>query len=441
MRISCRAMLIGVVSVSAACNNNPADVDPPVLTSSVSSADTWAGGTIRVMLRGGDDEAPIPIVRVGGTPLTIARHDDTTFTVTLPVTPGTVTLQIEQPDGATSTHDVKLRGFVGQVFRPSVEGKLLHVPGGTPTEFYGAMTDGLVQFSVATGLPTRKWGDSTHSLLCNNTVGTGWRTGEILLRGKNAQGACGAYYTWRPTGDQLVRMDSYGTSGRYPMGFLHETKYITGTIDDHAANIMTCVPGGGCTTVIPTPKSFLMWSVGVSQARKRLVTHASDGGLYSLETGELVYAFGRRSMRIKNSAFSVTGDTIYVVADGDLNAVFASGTVFQLTDAGVMLDSIMTQGAPRAIAEDPVRGLLYVAEVVTATQKMELRGYDKKTLQLVTVQPMDAGTGSAFAQMDYFEVVIDEASDHLYIVGTLMSSASGPQRIPAIIAKFSLPAA
>lgn len=447
MRPPLRPAVFAILALVAACDD-PVTPDPVPLTTSLSATEAWARGSIRVILRGGVGLVPMPTVRVGAAPLTVVRHDDTTFTVTLPATPGTVTLQVEQADGTSSSHDVKLHGFVGPVFRPSIEGKLLHVPGGPPTHFFGGMTDGLVRFDVATGLPIQKWGDSTHSLLCSNVVGPGWGGDEIILRGRNSQGGCRSPAPWRVTGTQIgPRPSTLGgglaylpDGGAFPVALVQEFTPIAGS-RQNAADLHGCTwdgTGFRCSWQQADPRSSGMWSVGSSHTRQRLVTHALDAAIYNLQTGAVVYRVGRfdfpRRVRVWNSTFSATGDTIYLVTSG-----LEEGTIFQVTDAGALLDSIVSARFPFALAADPVRELLYVAATGAGRRDMALEVYDKKTLQLVTVQGMDRATSAAFETMDYFEVVVDESTDHLYIVGTFMSSQSGSTRYPAAIAKFSLP--
>jgi hypothetical protein len=342
-------------------------------------AAAWSGGEIALVSTG--IRGTLPRVRLGADSVAVRRVDDSTVAALVPQdASGILPISVVHEPDSLPLGNVTLYGYTGTSPGPDLSGFVLPIPGAPTPQFYANGTTGLVRgdarFSTVVSFP-----DSVHDPYCQVGPGPSFDLSHLVVTLGNGV-SCGQAIV-RQVSPDLLPLDSIpgSPSQTRVIAEVAPGKWLK-TFITYAATI------DGTDTV---PLIQYYDGVGMNEIHQiRLSPRGDRAAAVALENSIWVFSITPFDTTFaapaiphgRGAEFSQTGDTLYVIGvDGYDSSAHALLVAVDAT-SGMELKRVVLSQSPVALALDPVRPWIYVAEGQTCCT-MSLEVLDRRSMSRV----------------------------------------------------------
>lgn len=350
-------------------------------------AAAWSGGDVALVSTA--FIGALPRVRLGADTITVRRVDDSTVAASVPSDfAGATTLSVVLGVDSLPLGDVAIYGFTGIADGPSLSGFVLPIPGAPAPQFYANGATGLVRGDARFSTVTTFFPDSVQGPNCQIGPGPSFDPSHVVGTPPNGIG-CGQPIVWQVTPNLLPLDTIPGIPGQTRLiAEIAPGKWLK-TFITYAAAIES-------TDTVPIFRYYV--GVGMSEIHQIRISPRGDRAA-AVAIDKDIWVFGvtpfdtvftvAATYRGSGAAFSASGDTLFVIGLDNLGAALL---VAVNATTGAELARLRLATAPYALALDPVRPWIYVAEMQTCCTVL-LEVVDLRTLGRVGLLAPPAGVG------------------------------------------------
>ena len=300
---------LAVSAVAAACSDSQQAVPVDVR---LSASTLWAGDTLRLYSAGFAPPAASHVL-IDGVAATAVAADDTTLAVALPLLAGDVVITVTGDLVVPLDTVVHTHGFRSVVTGPLLTGVPVPYPGRYAVTFFAADTGGARLLSALT-MVGPSYPRSMHDARCGRGPGPSYDTMAIVLATSGTSVCGGKQQQWKAS-PTFVLTDSGQTTGMgyWSMGQLGPQVWYKGV---HHSVCVTGPAAAPCpvTTGVGEAPTGVRISPKGDRAIALMYPAADAAPVWDATTGAVAYSIPGLN-ELAAAAFSVSGDTLYVVGD------------------------------------------------------------------------------------------------------------------------------